>query len=403
MHAPPSTPAPVPGHVPPHLVYDFDVYHPPGGEEDYQQAWKRLHDDGAPDLLWTPRNGGHWLPIRGEDIYFLYQDWQDLSTEQYFPPKQSNPPRILPIFVDPPEHKPYRDLIQAPLVPKEVDRIEPFIREVVRQRIDSVIAAGGCEFITQFANFIPVSVFLRMTGLPQEDGPLILGLAEEQIYLLDEAARAETHRKIDEYVGRKIAERRGKAGDDRLTRLVNARVNGQPLTDDELKGLCHLLLIGGLDTVASMIGFIMHFLAGSAPHCRALAGDPDLIPKAIDEFLRRFGLTIPGRMARHDFVYKGVQIKAGDLFVLPTMLHGLDERKFSDPLEIRFDRTEKPIYSTFGNGVHRCPGSYLARTEIRLVLEEWLQRIPDFSLKPGEKIHIRTGMHGSVTNLPLVW
>lgn len=232
---------------------------------------------------------------------------------------------------------------------------------------------------------------------------MILGWAEEQIYALGEEERIASLLKISDYLGQKIAERRQRPANDRLTRLVNAKINGRPLDDEELKGMCALLLIGGLDTVASMIGFIMHFLAENPAHRHALANNPGMIPRALDEFLRRFGLTFPGRVVRHDFVYQGIDFKAGEMMILPTMLHGLDERKFSDPLEVRFDRTEKSIYSTFGNGVHRCPGSYLARMELRLILEEWLKRIPDFSPKPGQQIKIRTGLHGGITRLPLVW
>ena len=390
--------------MPAELVFEFDVYHPQGAEEDYQRAWARLHEVGAPDILWTPLNGGHWLPIRGDDIQHFFRDWDHLSTAQYIVPRQSSPFRVLPINVDPPEHAPYRALFQEPLAPKEVDRLEGFMRHVVQERIDRVYGNGRCEFITQFANHVPVSVFLQMTGLPPEDGEMILGWAEEQIYSLDEQERAASMLKISEYMAAMVKQRRLRPpGEDRLSRLVHARINGRLLNEDELKGICSLLLIGGLDTVASMIGFVMHFLARSPSHRLQLTESPALIPRAIDEFLRRFGLTIPGRIVRKDFTHQGVQFKEGDMMVLPTMMHGLDERKFANPLEVDFHRAEKPIYSTFGSGVHRCPGSYLARTELRLILQEWLQRIPDFSMSPGERVRIRTGIHGSITYLPLAW
>jgi len=90
------------------------------------------------------------------------------------------------------------------------------------------------------------------------------------------------------------------------------------------------------------------------------------------------------------------------MILLPTTLHGLDERAFPDPLEVNFNRPA-PMHSTFGNGPHRCPGSNLGRTEIKVFLEEWLKRIPDFHLQSGEKISMRSGVNGTVYGLPLAW
>ncbi|MGE0384938.1 MAG: cytochrome P450 [Gammaproteobacteria bacterium] len=394
----------VPAHVPAHLVRDVDVYGPPGWEQDFHRAWKRLHDDGAPDILWTPRHGGHWLPIRGEDIHFFFKDWEHLSTAHYSVPKKTNPFRILPIDVDPPEHTAYRAIFQAPLAPREVEGIEGFARDLVRRRIEGLRGAGRCEFIGAFANHVPVGLFLKMTDLPQADAGRILEWAEVLTHSSDPARTGAALGQIAAYMRERIGERRVRPGNDRLGRLIGARVDGRALVDQELEGMCALLLIGGLDTVGSMMGFVMHFLACHPDHRRRLAAQPALIPRAVDEFLRRFGLTIPGRVVRTGFAYKGIEFRAGDMMMLPTFMHGLDERAFADPMQVDFDRTERPIHSTFGNGPHRCPGSMLARTELRLLLEEWLARIPEFGLVPGERVGIKAGgAHGSITYLPLAW
>lgn len=396
----------VPSHVPSERVFDFNIYDIPGAQEDYQAAWKRLHAPGVPDIIWSPHNGGHWLPTRGADIYAFFKDVEHLSTSHYVVPKQAAPFRFLPVSIDPPEHTPYRAAIQGPLTPKAVNQMEGFARATIRERIAQIRHTGECEFITQFANHVPVQMFLKMTELPASDHAMLLAWAEVQTGVVksgNDEARIEATQNIRRYAVEKIRERRGKVGTDRLSQLVNARIDGQPISDEELTDLCSLLLIGGLDTVASMVGFVMRFLARHPEHRRQLIAHPELMPRALDEFLRRFGVTLPGRIVRHDFVYKGVSFKAGDMVILATMLHGVDDRAFANPLEIDFHRSEPPIYSTFGNGPHRCPGSFLARSELRIILEEWLAAIPEFRLKEGDPIHTRTGLHGTLLNLPLVW
>jgi cytochrome P450 len=392
----------VPPHVSPALFYDFDVHHPPGGGEDYQLAWKRLHDEGLPDIIWTPRNGGHWVPLRGADIFALFADTANLSTEYYVVPKMALPFRIYPIQSEPDEHRLLRPIFQFPLFPRAVTEMRGYMRQVLRKVIEEILPHGGCEFAGEVSTVLPVHLFLDMVDLPTVDAPMILQWANDQIYLTDPIERAVSMEKISAYVREKIGARRVAPSNDNLSRIVHAQVGGRMITDDEAHGLCYQLVIGGLDTVSSMMSFIMHFLSENPVHRHRLANAPQLIPQAVDEFLRRFGLTLPGRVVRHDFIYKNIAFREGDMVILPTLMHGLDERAFPDPLDVDFNRPHA-VHSTFGNGMHRCPGARLAKAEIEVLLEEWLRRIPEFQMKTGESVQIRTGIHGSITSLPLVW
>jgi cytochrome P450 len=150
------------------------------------------------------------------------------------------------------------------------------------------------------------------------------------------------------------------------------------------------------------MGFAARFLATSPAHRRELIDHPERIPAAVEELLRRFPVVNQGRVVVSDMVYKGVTMRAGDAMIMPTTLHGLDDRKFDDPMKVDFSRPT-PIHSTFGNGVHRCPGSLLARTELKIFLEEWLKRIPDFRIKPGATAGVRAGVNATMHLLPLVW
>lgn len=164
-----------------------------------------------------------------------------------------------------------------------------------------------------------------------------------------------------------------------------------------------LLLLGGLDTVASTLGFYAQFLATHPEHRRKLVEDPDLIPNANEELLRRYAIAILAREVTQDLEMGGVKIRKGDMVLAPTPMDGLDEHKFADPLTVDFDRVKPGANSTFGGGVHRCVGSMLARTELRVFLEEWLKRIPDFAIKPGTNPQVSARSVATITSLELVW
>ena len=129
---------------------------------------------------------------------------------------------------------------------------------------------------------------------------------------------------------------------------------------------------------------------------------PALLPAAIEELLRRHPIVTVGRLVRRDVEIGSALLKEGEVVILPTPLHGMDERDIPQALSVDFHRV-RVIHSTSGNGPHRCPGSHLARTEISITLEEWLARIPDFRLAPGAEVHFKGGVVGAVEGLPLVW
>ena len=155
------------------------------------------------------------------------------------------------------------------------------------------------------------------------------------------------------------------------------------LDQDELVGVMGLVLTAGLDTVAGMLGHVINFLARNPDRRRELRENPDVIANATEEFLRVFASTQLSREVRCDLELDGVFMKQGDMVVAPLILDNLDEAKFEDPMTIDFRRSRKPAHVTFGGAPHRCLGAMLARTEVQIVLQEWLQRIPEFDLVRG--------------------
>lgn len=183
---------------------------------------------------------------------------------------------------------------------------------------------------------------------------------------------------------------------------MNAKVADQPLAEQDIISMLLVILFGGLDTVASSMSFVAHFLATHPEHARQLAARPQIIPQAIEELMRRFGVSATARTLTRDFDYKGLRFKRGDKVFVPPMLYGLDDRKFESPLEVDLSR-KNVIHAGFGAGPHRCPGSFLARMEMKVFLEQWLKRIPEFSVKPGEQVTYLPGIVNCVGRLPLSW
>ena len=400
-----STPgrAPIPAHVPADRVFDFDIYNPPGASEDFHLALKRLHEEGYPDIFWSPHNGGHWIAIRGEDIHKIFADHERFSSTVLTVPKSSAPPvPLYPIFADPPLHTVYRTLINPSFSPKAVAGLETKARALAIKLVTELQPRGQCDFVVDFAQHLPIEVFMSIVDVPATDRKQLLEWADGMVRPKEPGDVHVTIGKIFAYAAQKIAERRAHPGEDLITKLTRAEVNGRPLTDQEIVGMVSLILIGGMDTVVTAMSFAALFLARSPEHRRQLIEQPKLIPKAVDELLRRFPIVNQGRCVRQDIEYKGVAMKAGDMIIMPTTLHGLDERAFPNPLEVDFNRPT-PLHSTFGNGPHRCPGSNLGRTELRVFLEEWLKRIPEFGLQPGGKIEMRSGVNGTLYGLPLQW
>jgi cytochrome P450 len=164
-----------------------------------------------------------------------------------------------------------------------------------------------------------------------------------------------------------------------------------------------LLLAGGLDTVASMMGHIARFLATSPPHLEQLVNDRKLIPRAIDELIRRNALVNTTRLVREDIDFHGVHLRKDDMIQIPNCFYGLDPSLVDDPFKVDFHRKPPVPSAAFGAGPHTCPGAALARMEIRVWLEEWLDRIPKFQIKPGTTPWVTVGGTNAMRELWLSW
>ncbi|GAC1572401.1 MAG: cytochrome P450 [Sphingomicrobium sp.] len=394
-----------PDHVPDALVYDFDMYNIPGSDEDIQLAYRAVQQS-APDIFWTPRNSGHWVATRAEDIEVMQRDYERFSYRKIVLPRMPDGQRQIPLELDPPEHGQFRRPLMQGLLPKVVNALEDKVREVAVALIEGFEADGKCEFVEQFAKVLPIVVFLDLVDLPRDDRHYLLPFAEDSVRGRSVEVRANAQRKVGEYLADKVIARRANPGEDLLSKLVSARIDGEEMAFDDAISFASLVLFGGLDTVAGMLGFVARFLADNPDHRRALVehlDDEPYMRNALEELLRRHGLANTARYITHDFDYKGVSFREGDMVLPPNLLVGMDERKIDDPTKVDFERPFPIRHAIFGSGPHTCPGAVLARRELRIFLEEWLRRIPEFSIAPGTKPVLATGMVNGVLELQLVW
>jgi len=400
-----TTIAPRPDHVPAELVRDFNFYDIPGSAEDVQAAYAAVQV-ANPDIFWTPHNGGHWVATRGTDILAMQRDYQHFSHQHIvLPPMPEGTPRQIPLEMDPPEHARYRRPLMQSLMPAVVTELESKVRSVAVEAIEAVLPNGECEFIEEFAKILPIHVFLELVDLPIADKRALLPIAEESVRGATAEIRLRSQQQMGAYLMPKIIARREKPGQDLLSKLVNVDIGGERIGEMEAVSYATLVLFGGLDTVAGMIGFIARFLAMNPGHRQQLVerlDDDAFVKHAIEEMIRRHGLANTSRVIAQDFEYGGVQFRAGDRILPANLWVGTDERLNDNPLVVDFNR-EKPVHAAFGNGPHACPGAILARREIRIFLEEWLKRIPDFRIKPGTKPLLATGLVNGVLRMDLSW
>jgi len=395
-----------PDNVPADLVVDFDMFNLPGYQTDVQLAY-RAFQQNAPDIFWTPRNGGHWVATRAEDIEVMQRDHTRFSYEQItIPKKPDGAMRMIPLELNPPEHAGFRAPLTRALLPKVVNGLEAKIRTHCIALIEGFLPHGECEFVKEFGQVLPIVIFLDLVNLPREDRHYLLPLTDAAVRARTPEARMTATQEVGAYILKTVRERRAEPGEDLLSQLVNTMIDGKRIGEHEAVAFASLVLFGGLDTVASMMANIARFLAVHTDHRRQLCehlDDDNFKRNAIEELLRRHGIASTARMIAADIDYKGVRFCRGDMILPPNMLFGLDERRVEYPLKVDFTRQFPIPHAAFGNGPHTCPGAVLARREIKIFLEEWLKRIPDYRIKAGTSPLFELGSVNALLRLELCW
>jgi len=393
-------------HVPPGLIRDIDLR---GYEaQDPYERLAALRSEGRVffNLTYGPMSeeAGIWVLTRAEDIRTALQQPEIFSSQNTvgFSRMIGETWSLIPLELDPPTHSQFRAILNGIFSPNRMKVMEDGIRARAASLIDRIVGDGGCEFVETFGRPFPVSIFMQLMGLPEEHTDQFNAWEYGLLHSQDPAQQVMAARAIVDYLRALIAKRKVEPADDLTTFCVNARIEERPVTDDEIMGMCFLLFIAGLDTVAASLSLHFRHLAMNPADQARLRADPSLIPNAVEELLRRYAIVTSTRLLTRDVEFAGVSMKAGDRVLFSTILANLDPDEFERPMAVDLDRSPNRHVS-FLYGAHRCIGSHLARRELVISMEEWLKRVPPFRIGRGREAPVAPGGLLSVHALPLEW
>lgn len=395
----------IPDHVPPELVHAIGLTEGPEFLAAPHKFMAELHEK-YPPIFFSPskHSGQAWMFTKYEDAYHVLRNTDVFTTRDMspFPQDGDNPFKLIPLQIDPPEHRKYRALLDPLFSPKAVAQLEASIRKLANELIDSFIDKGECEFTTDFGRPLPVSVFLDLMGLPQDMRDTFVRWAVGLLHSQDRAIAEQSMRETCAYLQQVIGEKARNPDDRVVSAIIHGRPGGEPMTGQEIFGFTFFLFIAGLDTVFAALNNIFLWLAQNPDRRREIIDNPERIDAVTEELLRVFGVTFSGRSLTRDYEMRGVQLKKGDRVTCILPACNYDPDIFPNPREVDFHRPRKPIL-TFTGGVHSCMGGHLARLEVKVAISEFLRRIPEFSLKPGTEIEYWPGGVIGPKKLPLVW
>lgn len=331
---------------------------------------------------------GHYIVTRYEDILATFQDPETFSSSAVtvFVPEPTY--KWIPEMLDGNEHFQWRRQLGPQFSPKAVERLEEKVRDRAIALIDSIAKRGSCDFMQDFAFQFPSFIFLELMGLPFDhldrfmkwEHAILHPSAADPDELIREREQAMVA--VNEYFAEVIADRRARPGDDLISTALAFEIDGEPVGDEDMGSFCLLMFMAGLDTVSATLGISFHHLATHPEDRQRLLDEPDLVPTAIEEFIRAYAIVLPARKAMKDTEIAGCPIKAGEMVSLPLNLATRDESAYEDAKAVKIDRSPNN-HIGFGAGPHRCLGSHLARRELKIALEEWHKRIPNYRLAAG--------------------
>ncbi len=373
-----------------------------------QPVWKLMREEPVMSIDDLPSGRGVLLSrkeeimeaLRHPEIFSSNMDAVDLKNKR----------PMIPLQIDPPDHKKFRKLLDPIFAPRKMAVMDDEVSSLVNRSIDRFIDRGEVDFAKEFSIPFPSEVFLTLLGLPLEELDTFLTMKDGiirpdhvtgKLYGSHEASayQQKIADSVYDYFNKVLDLREKERKDDMLSHFLDAEVEGDRLTREDILDICFLFLIAGLDTVTATLDCMFAFLAQHPEQRRQLVEDPSLIPNAIEELLR-WETPVMGiaRVAVQDTELNGCPIHAGEQVMVMIGSANTDEAEFPDGDVVRFDRDVNP-HIAFGGGIHRCLGSHLARLELRVALREWHKRIPDYEVEPGHELVYTPGIR-SIDYLP---
>jgi cytochrome P450 len=392
-----------------------------GPVEDWATDFSHLEPEWAADpypiqdelrsrcpIAHTDRFGGGWLPTRYEDVAAIAYDTERFTSRSiimsnFRPPRDIEPVGTAPpITSDPPFHHDARKLLLPAFTRNAVAKLEPATRTFCHRLIDGFAGRTTVDAAADYAQHIPMRVIGDMLGFPAADTPRFREFVENALegVNLPPEERIARMGKLFDYLLEQIRIHLDDPRDDLTTYLANVELNGAKLDPFHVAGTMALLLIAGIDTTWSAIGASLWHLAKTPGDRERLLAEPALLPTAMEELLRAYAPVTMARLVKQDMHWHGVDMKADDWVLLSFPAANRDPAQFERADEVVIDRQVNK-HAAFGLGIHRCVGSHLARMELRVALEVWLERIPEFSLADESMTTWAPGQVRGPRTLPL--
>ena len=375
-------------------VVDFD-HNSTEHAVDTVASYRRLRALGP--VVRSPRHGGFWVFTDYESVFDAARDDQVFSSARcpyggeglatVIPKTPVN--HHIPVELDPPEHRKYRKLINPLTTPAAVECLRPSIEKYTTRFIDGVIEDGHCDFATIIG--VPAVVTIDWLGLPADDWERYAHAHHAALSELPGSTEFTHAIDVDfpwmeEQLRAAITQRRTEPREDVLSHLLASRIDGRPLTDDEVFAMAELLISGGVGTTASLVAQTLMHLDTDRDLRRDLILHPEKLPRAVEEFLRVFSPTQAlARTVTRDAAFRGLRFRAGDRVLLSWASANRDADAFDDPDSVDIDRWPNR-HTSFGMGVHRCAGSHLARALAIEMLGRILDRMPDYEILHEEVV-----------------
>ena len=395
---------------------DFEILDPSYIENPFP-VWEELREKCP--VARSERHGGAWLLTRYEDVTGAAHDIERFSSIDVGVLGQDQPPAedpdmpaelaalgeisLPPISADPPLHTWTRRLLLPWFSHKRVDGYEKMTRELANRLIDGFIAAGRADAAADYAQQIPVRVIAHILGVPEEMSDSFTGWVRDVLEFADDPERSQPGAmNLLMYLFGEVEKRKADPGDDLISELIKTEHDGEPLDTNTVLGMVALVLVAGIDTTWSGIGSALWHLATHPEDAARLAAEPELMPTAVEEFLRAYSPVTMARVVTEDTEFAGCPMHKGDKVLMNFPAANRDPDAFERADEVILDRAHNR-HVAFGVGIHRCAGSNLARMELRVAIEEWVKRIPRFSLAEGAELTWAGGQVRGPRALPVVF
>ncbi len=319
---------------------------------------------------------------------------------------------LIPLEIDGEDHKKWRRILDPMFAPKQVARLEDSVRRLAAELIERFLPAGHADLYTDFCVPLPCLTFLRIIGAPETDLDFFLefkdGVVHPKGNSVEEldANMAAAGAKLLEYFVGFLAEKRKTADryDDVIAQLIRSEIDGEPLPDADLVNILFLFMFAGLDTVTSAMSLILAWLGEHPAERERLVKDRSLVPGAVEEIMR-YESPVPAgvRYAVQDIdLGDGLVIHSGEAIHAVWAAANVDPTFHDDPLTVDFARG-RTNHMVFASGTHRCLGSHLARLELRIAVNEILDRIPDYAVGPKESLIFNNVAVRMVSALPITF